>query len=155
MVENPDFKELLQLLNAAETDYLLVGGYAVMEYSEPRYTKDLDIWIRNSAENSAKVFRALMKFGAPLEKDAVTPETFSENDVVYQMGIVPNRIDIMTSLSGLKFEDAWQNRQKSKMFGVAVNFISLGDLIANKEALGRRTDVEQLRQIQQVKKRGM
>lgn len=147
MAENPDFKELLQLLNAASADYLLVGGYAVMEYSEPRYTKDLDIWVRNSVDNSAKVYRALLEFGAPLEADTVTQETFSEDEVVYQIGIVPNRIDILTTLSGLKFENAWPNRRLSEMFGVPVNFISLGDLIANKEATGRREDTLHLKEL--------
>ena len=147
MTENPDFKELLQLLNAAGVEYLLVGGYAVMEYSEPHYTKDLDIWVRDSAANSAKLYQVLADFGAPLEKDEITPDTFAESDVVYQIGIVPNRIDIMTSVSGLQFERAWRNRKASRMFTVDVNFISKEDLITNKAATGRHADAEQLRRL--------
>ena len=147
MAENPDFKELLQLLNAGGVEYLLVGGYAVMEYSEPRYTKDIDLWVRPTRENSAKLFRALAEFGAPLGNDAITPEIFSEPDIVYQIGTVPNRIDIMTTLSGLDFETAWQNRKSSRMFGVSVFVISLDDLIANKAATGRKSDADHLKEL--------
>ena len=72
MAENPDYKELLQLFNEGEVHYLIVGGYAIMKYTEPRYTKDLDIWIEPSAENARRVFAALQKFGAPVESDSYT-----------------------------------------------------------------------------------
>jgi len=70
---------------------LIVGGYAIMKYTEPRYTKDLDVWIENSAENSLRVFEALEKFGAPLQSDGITPATFTGNEVTYQIGIAPIR----------------------------------------------------------------
>ena len=73
MAENPHYKELLQLLNEFQVEYLIVGGFAVMKYGEPRYTKDLDIWIHNSRQNSARLVEALTKFGAPLEHDGITP----------------------------------------------------------------------------------
>jgi len=79
MAENPDFKELLLSFLEHEVEYLIIGGYAVMKYSEPRYTKDLDLWVASSPENSAKVFRALAKFGAPLSHDGVTAETVVKN----------------------------------------------------------------------------
>ncbi|HEV2397407.1 MAG TPA: hypothetical protein VGS27_10740 [Candidatus Sulfotelmatobacter sp.] len=79
MAENPDYKELLQLLNESEVDYLIVGGFAVMKYGEPRYTKDLDIWVRNSTTNAIRLIEALRKFGAPLEHDRVTAATISIN----------------------------------------------------------------------------
>ena len=78
MVENPDYKELLLLLNEFEVEYLIVGGFAVMKYGEPRYTKDLDVWVHNSPENSRRVVQALEKFGAPLDHDGITPETFTD-----------------------------------------------------------------------------
>ena len=78
MAENPHYKELLQLLNDCEVRYLVVGGYAIMKYTEPRYTKDLDVWIENSAENSLRVFEALKRLGAPLESDKITPATFAQ-----------------------------------------------------------------------------
>jgi hypothetical protein len=84
MAENPHYRELLQALNEFEVEYLVVGGYAVMKYTEPRYTKDLDVWVHNSAQNSARLFQALAKFGAPLKPDGVTPETFKERKIVYR-----------------------------------------------------------------------
>src|SRR5437588_12421962 len=92
---------LLQLLNEFEVEYLIVGGFAVMKYGEPRYTKDLDVSVHDSPHNSLRVVRALKKFGAPLEHDAITAETFAEKQVVYQIGIAPVRIDILTDITGV------------------------------------------------------
>lgn len=144
MADGPDFKELLRSFNEEQADYLIVGGYAVMKYTEPRFTKDLDVWVRNSPENAAKVYRALAKFGAPIEKDGLSPADFAGRDLTYQIGVEPVRIDILTHISGVEFPDAWRNRVPSIIFGVPVNFISLGDLIANKRAAGRASDTEQL-----------
>jgi hypothetical protein len=85
----PRLKELLQVLNEFEVEYLIVGGFAVMKYGEPRYTKDLDVWANNSALNSRQLVKALKKFGAPLEHDGITAVTFTEKQVVYQIGIAP------------------------------------------------------------------
>lgn len=145
MAENRHYKELLRLLNEFEIEYLIVGGFAVMKYGEPRYTKDLDVWVQNSAENSARVVAALKKFGAPLELDEITAETFTNKRVVYQIGVAPIRVDILTEVTGVEFGRAWERRVSSTFFGVPVNFISLDDLIANKEALGRASDVNDLR----------
>jgi hypothetical protein len=146
MAENPHYKELLQLLNESDVEYLIVGGFAVMKYGEPRYTKDLDVWVNNSPENSARVVAALRKFGAPVEHDQITAETFTNKQIVYQIGIAPIRIDILTELTGLAFHQAWKRRVSSTFFGVPVNFISLDDLIANKQALGRNSDANDLKQ---------
>jgi hypothetical protein len=94
MAENPHYKELLQLLNESEVKYLLVGGFAVMKYSEPRYTQDLNVWVDNSRQNSLRIVEALKKLGAPVDHDKITAETFTERQVVYQIGIEPVRIDI-------------------------------------------------------------
>lgn len=145
MAESPHYKELLQLLNDFEVEYLIVGGFAVMKYGEPRYTKDLDVWVCNSRGNSARVFRALQKFGAPLAHDGITTETFSEREVVYQIGVAPVRIDILTDITGVKFAEAWQRKVESTFFGVPVHFISLEDLVANKRALGRSSDLKDLK----------
>ena len=147
MAENPDYKELLQLLNEFEVRYLIVGGYAVMKYTEPHYTKDLDVWIENSPDNSLRVFEALGRFGAPLESDEITPATFTGRDLTYQIGVAPVRVDILTQITGIDFCAAWQDRVEGTMFGVPVNFISLDHLIANKQASGRSSDLEQLKQI--------
>jgi predicted nucleotidyltransferase len=146
MAENPHYRELLQLLNDFEVEYLIVGGFAVMKYGEPRYTKDLDIWVHNSPQNSLRVVEALKKFGAPLDHDGITAETFTEKQVVYQIGIAPVRIDILTEITGVEFPDAWSRRVASTFFGVPVHFISLDDLVANKQALGRSSDLKDLKQ---------
>ncbi len=144
MAESPDFKELLRAFNGKKAEYLIVGGYAVMKYTEPRFTKDLDVWIRNSPENAAKVHEALAEFGAPLQKDGLVPEDFTSDDMTYQIGVAPVRIDILTRISDIQFVEAWQNRVASSFFGVPVYFISLSDLIINKKAAGRTSDLEQL-----------
>jgi len=147
MEENPHYKELLRTLNDYEVEYLIVGGYAVMKYTEPRYTKDLDVWVRNSPANSERVYRALAEFGAPLGQDGLTTETFTKDSVVYQIGVAPVRIDISTHIDGVTFDAAWGNRVASTFFGLPVHFISLSDLIANKEAAGRDNDLEHLRHL--------
>jgi hypothetical protein len=146
MAENPHYKELLQLLNEFEVEYLIVGGFAVMKYGEPRYTKDLDVWVHNSAENSRRVVEALNKFGAPLDHDGITPQTFTQKQVVYQIGIAPVRIDILTEITGVEFTDAWRRRVASTFFGVPVHFISFDDLVNNKRSLGRSSDLKDLKQ---------
>src|SRR5256712_14142697 len=146
MAENPHYRELLQLLNEFEVEYLIVGGFAVMKYGEPRYTKDLDVWVYNSPQNSFRVVGALKKFGAPLERDGITAQTFTEKQVVYQIGIAPVRIDVLTEITGVKFPDAGRKRVASTFFGVPVNFISLDDLKTNKQALGRSSDLKDLKQ---------
>jgi hypothetical protein len=144
MAESQNFKELLLLLNDCHVEYLIVQGYAVMRYTEPRFTKDLDIWVGNSPENSGRVFAALARFGAPLRNDGVTDKTFSVEQTVYQIGVPPVRVDIMTSISGCTFSDAWSRRVPGVMFGALVRFISLPDLIPNKKATGRTSDLEHI-----------
>ena len=117
MAESQNFKELLLLLNDCLVDYMIVGGYAVMRYSEPRFTKDLDIWVGQSPGNSRRLFAALARFGAPLRHDGVTEETFSVEQTVYQIGVPPVRVDILTSISGCIFEDAWERRVPGMMYG--------------------------------------
>ena len=105
--------QLLQLLNEFEVEYLIVGGYAVMKYGEPRYTKDLDVWVHNSAPNSLRVVEALKKFGAPLDHDQINVETFTGKQVVYQIGVAPVRIDILTEITAVEFSDAWRKRSQA------------------------------------------
>jgi predicted nucleotidyltransferase len=147
MAESPHFKEPLQCLNDFEVRYLIVGGYAVMKYAEPRFTKDLDVWVEHSIENSSRVFEALKKFGAPLDADEMAPKTFTQQRLTYQIGIAPVGIDILTGITGVEFGDAWRNRVGGSIFGVPVHFISLAQLIADKQAVGRSSDLEQLEQI--------
>jgi predicted nucleotidyltransferase len=139
MFVNSDFSDLLNLFNANNVRYLIIGGYAVIQYAEPRYTKDLDIWISVDQENAAAVYRALRAFGAPLAD--MSEADFAEEGYFYQMGRPPMRVDILMGIPGLEFEKAWQQRVEVDFDGLSVKFISRDDLIAAKKASGRPQDL--------------
>lgn len=144
---NPDFKDLLQALNAHGVRYLIIGGYAVIKYAEPRFTKDLDIWVSPDIENASKVYTALVEFGAPLFD--LTPADFEDEGFFYTIGMPPNRIDILFDLHGVDPESAWENRVIGVWGNVEVGFIGRSDLIKNKLAAGRLQDlldIEKLRE---------
>jgi hypothetical protein len=136
---NSDFKDLLRIFNEHEVRYLVVGGYAVIKYTEPRYTKDLDLWVETSSENARAVFAALRKFGAPLTN--ITSADFAKDGSIYQIGRPPARVDVITAVEGVRFADAWPNRVASNFDGVPATVISRQDLITNKRALGRPQDL--------------
>jgi len=138
MLTNSEFKELLNLFEKHKVRYLIVGGYAVMKYSEPRYTKDIDVWIATDAENAKLIYIALKEFGAPLAN--LTPDDFTQKDYFYQMGKPPLRVDIMMSIPGVEFERSWKNRVIVKLDDFDISFISRADLIAAKIASGRPQD---------------
>lgn len=139
MLVNSDFKELLNNLNEKKVKYLVVGGYAVIKYTEPRYTKDLDIWVNPDPDNSKAVFDALREFGAPLRN--MTPDDFAHEGYFYQMGTPPVRVDILMSISGVDFVQAWTRKVEVNFDGIPVSFISKADLIASKRAAGRPQDL--------------
>ena len=139
MSANSLFKELLRKFNEHQIKYLIVGAYAVMKYTEPRYTKDLDVWIEPSRVNAEKVFRALAEFGAPL--DSVTTEDFSNPELIFQVGIAPHRIDILMSVKGLQFAEAWARRIETRFDDVPLQIVSKADLLTAKEAMGRPQDI--------------
>ena len=136
---NSDFKDLLRLFNAEQVEYLVIGGYAVIEYTEPRYTKDLDVWVRAEPANAERVFRALAKFGAPL--GGVTAADFAEEGYIFQIGVAPIRVDILMSVEGLTFSEAWPNRTAISFDGSDAWVISRTDLIRTKRASGRTQDL--------------
>lgn len=139
MPVNSDFSDLFCALNAAEARYLIVGGYAFSYHAEPRYTKDLDIWVEPTPANAAAVWKALASFGAPMAD--VTTEDLSRPGLVIQLGIEPNRIDIVTSIDGVSFEEGWQGRVESTYGEAAIQVIGRRELIRNKLACGRPQDV--------------
>lgn len=136
---NSDFKELLKIFAENQVKYLIIGGYAVAKHAEPRYTKDLDIWISNSIENAEKVYQSLKDFTAPLSE--ITVEDFTIPTMVFQIGIEPSRIDILMGLKDLDFEECWKRRATSKIGDIELHFISLDDLIFNKTLAGRPQDL--------------
>ena len=151
MLTNSDFKDLLNLFAKHNVRYLVVGGYAVMKYSEPRFTKDMDIWIATNAENAGYVYVALKEFGAPLTN--LTPDDFTQKDYFYQMGKPPLRVDVMMSIPGIEFEEAWTNRELVQLDDLEIPFISRSDLIRAKKASGRpqdKIDVERLKEAERL-----
>ena len=144
---NSDFKELLDDLCRSRVRFLVVGGYAVIHHTEPRFTKDLDLWIEPSPENAGRLREALLRFGAWLEHMKV--EDFCEEGVMFQIGIPPVRVDFLTSVSGLEFPGCWDRREVVRLGGAEVPMLGLADLIIAKECAGRRQDeldLEKLRQ---------
>ena len=145
-VLNPDFKEFIQSLNDNGARYLIIGGYAVAFHGYPRYTKDLDVWVEMTAENAAKVVKALNEFGfASLglkEADFLVP------DQIIQLGYPPHRIDILTTLPGVEFSTCYPSHVTTDIDGVPVNFIDLENLKKNKKATGRHQDLADLENLE-------
>jgi hypothetical protein len=143
MAVNPDFRDLFAALNDVGAKYLLVGGYAVAFHSQPRFTKDLDIWIEANPENAVRTFEALKLFGAPLAN--LTPTDLTQHDLVFQIGIPPNRIDVLTSRDGVTFTEAWAAREQTIYGDQPVPVIGRAQLIQNKQASGRPQDLLDLK----------
>ena len=134
----PDFKEMLSALCSAGADFLLIGGHALGFHGLPRYTHDIDFWVRPTAENAQRVWKAMEAFGAPMFM--FEPSDLTKPDMVLQIGVAPLRIDIITSIVGVDFETAWKNRVTVKHEGIEVPVIGIDELIQNKLASGREED---------------
>ena len=139
MFVNSDFSELLNIFKRNSVKYLVIGGYAFIQYAEPRFTKDLDILIAANPENAKAIYQSLLEFGAPLRD--LTEADFAREGYFYQMGSPPVRVDILMDIPGVKFEEAWERRLETYFDDVAVSFISKQDLIAAKRASGRPRDL--------------
>ena len=145
---NKDYKEMLQCLLEENVRFLLVGAYAVAVHGFPRATKDIDFFVWATPENAANLMRALTKFGAPLHD--ISEADLSSEGVVFQIGNSPRRIDIMTNISGVKFEQAYANKTTISIEGIEVPVISLKDLIANKRASARTQDLADVEKLESV-----
>lgn len=137
-----DFKEFLKSLNDHGVDYLLVGGYAVGYYGYPRATGDMDIWIAMHPDNAEKVVTALREFGFDVPE--LSADIFLETDKIVRMGVPPMRIEVLTSISGVDFDECFAERITDTISGVEVNVISLHHLKENKRASGRHKDLNDL-----------
>lgn len=135
---NEDYRDMLQILLDNKVRFLVVGAYAMGAYGFPRATGDFDIWVDTSPENSKKVYSSLSRFGAPLTE--ISEETFTEEDIVFQIGIAPRRIDILTHIDGVRFKDAYESKVVIEVEGLPIPFISKNDLIKNKRSTGREKD---------------
>jgi hypothetical protein len=135
---NEDYKEMLQILLKNRVDFLVVGAYAMGVHGYPRATGDFDLWIATSPENSVSVYNSLKEFGAPLSE--INKDTFCEEGIVFQIGVAPRRIDIITKIDGVNFENACQTKINVEIEGISIPFISKDNLIKNKESTGREKD---------------
>jgi hypothetical protein len=142
-----DLREFVGLLNANEVEYLVVGAFALAFYGILRYTADLDLLVRPTRDNATRILRALSNFG--FGNLAIQAEDFEKPDNIIQLGVQPNRIDLLTSISGVTFEEAWKGRREGPLDGLRVPFIGPNELLRNKESVGRTRDLadaEDLRQ---------
>ena len=147
---NPDFVDILVAFAAEEVEFLIVGAFALAVHGAPRFTGDIDLWVRPSGENAHRVRRALATFGAPLTSHGVATSDFAAAGTVYQMGLPPRRIDILTTIDGVNFDDAWKTRVERALNGLVLPFLGLEELVQNKRAAGRAKDlldIELLREL--------
>jgi Nucleotidyl transferase of unknown function (DUF2204) len=133
-----DYEDLFKILNASKIRYLVVGAYAVMAYAEPRFTKDIDVWVIPEMNDPGKVFEALRAFGAPLV--GVSCEDFRDKKLIVQIGVAPVRIDIMMDIPGVSFRTAWRNRKRMRFGKTFINIMGRKDLVAAKKSAGRDQD---------------
>jgi len=146
---NEDYKEMLQCLAVENVRFLLVGAYALAAHGYPRATMDIDIWVMPSPDNAAAVLRALKRFGAPLH--GLTLEDLQKDDTIFQIGVAPRRIDIITGASGLRFEEAQSHATTIEIEGLEIQIPSIDDLIRNKRATGRTKDLADAEALESLK----
>jgi len=144
---NRDFAEMLSALSAAGAEYLVVGAHALAAHGRPRATGDLDIWVRPSSDNADKVWAALAGFGAPLS--ALKKQDLTTPGIVFQIGVEPVRIDILTAIDGVDFDGAWTRRIVVDVDGQSVPLLGKDDLIRNKRAAGRPQDLADVAALEQ------
>lgn len=148
---SPDFRDLLSTFNANDVEYLVVGAYALAAHGRVRATGDLDIWVRPAPENAARVLKALAAFGAPLRD--LTAADLIQPGLVFQIGVAPLRIDILTAIDGVEFADAWAARMMTRFTDQPVAVLSVEYLIRNKRAAGRAQDLADLEWLEHPEKR--
>jgi hypothetical protein len=134
-----DFKEFIESLNSHSVRYLVVGGYAVAFHGYPRYTKDLDVWIDRAPDNAANIIQALNAFG--FGTVGLTADDFIKDNYVIQLGYPPNRIDLLTGIKALAFDECYAAKIQAEIDGVQINFIDIDNLKKNKQASGRPQDL--------------
>jgi len=138
---NSDFSDMLEALIKEGAEFVVVGAYAMAVHGVPRATGDIDIYVRPSSGNAQRVLRALVRFGAPIEAHRIEIADFERPDSVYQLGLPPRRIDLLTGIDGLTFDEAWASRAVVSVGGYAVPFLGRDALVVNKRAAGRPKDL--------------
>ncbi len=148
---NSDFSALLAAFNDAGVEYLLIGGRAYSFHDQPRYTKDYDIWIRPTIDNAERAYAALLRFGAPLGD--ITRDDLIDPDAFYAMGVPPNRVDVLSMIDGITFDEAWPRRVERRHGDERMWVIGVDDLITNKRAVGRPTDLIDVERLERRQRR--
>jgi predicted nucleotidyltransferase len=143
---NRDYKELLSIFSEEKVKFILVGAYAMAVHGYPRATMDIDVWVIGELKNSEAVIKALQRFGAPL--DNVSSKDFQKENIIFQIGVFPRRIDIITSVDGLEFEEAYKSSIDVEIEGIKLKVLSKDDLIKNKLASGRTKDLADVETLQ-------
>ena len=146
---NEDYKDILHALSEEKVRFILVGAYALAAHGYPRATMDIDIWVMPSPDNADAVLRALRRFGAPLHN--LTKEDLQRDGTIFQIGVAPRRIDIITAASGLQFEPTYRNSISIDIEGIEVRIPTIGDLILNKRATGRTKDLADAEVLESLK----
>jgi hypothetical protein len=135
---NEDYREMLQILLNNEVRFLIVGAYAMGAHGYPRATGDFDIWVETTFENSKKIYKSLSEFGSPLSD--ITEKTFAKKGLIFQIGIAPRRIDIITHIDGVIFKEAYKTKELINIENLQIPFLSKKNLIKNKQSTGREKD---------------
>jgi hypothetical protein len=146
---NEDYKDILRALSVEKVKYLLVGAYAMAAHGYPRSTLDIDFWVLQSPQNANAVMRALKRFGAPLHN--LTAEDLQQDGTIFQIGIAPRRIDIITEATGLEFEEVYERSLPITIEGIEVRIPSIADLIRNKRSTGRTKDLADAEALEALK----
>lgn len=142
---NPDYRDMLSAFEDDEVEYLVVGAYALAAHGAPRATGDLDLWIRPTPENADRALRALEAFGAPTQD--LTVSDLADPDLVFQIGVEPRRIDILSSITGVSFDEAWREREQVEINGLSLPILGRAEFIENKRALGRNQDLADIERL--------
>jgi hypothetical protein len=145
---NRDFRDLLSAFNAQGVEYLVVGAHALAAHGHVRATKDLDVWVRPDAANARRVMAALKSFGAPLQD--VDEKDFAEPGLIFQIGVPPLRVDVLTSIDGVSFPEAWPARFNTTFADLSVPVLSRAHLIQNKRAAGRTQDIADIERLEKA-----
>ena len=143
---NPDFRDILSAFIEEQVDFVVVGAYALAAHGLPRATGDIDLWVRPSADNSRRIWKAFEAFGAPMK--GLQQEDFEEEDLIVQIGRAPRRIDVITSVSALEYDSAWKNREVVEIEGLTISVLGRDDLIRNKKAVGRVQDIADVNRLE-------
>ena len=145
---NEDFRDLLVLLADTGVEFVVVGAYALALHGAPRASGDIDLFVRPAPSNAERLFQALARFGAPLQATGVTAADLAQPGAVYQIGLPPRRIDLLTEISGVSFDEAWASRVATEVEGRTVPFIGREALLKNKQAAGRPKDLADIARLQ-------